>query len=140
MSQNRSPELQTLLRFTALAQGGYYFLSGIWPLLHLPSFLAVTGMKTDLWLVQTVGALIAVSGLVFILAATSRRITFEILVLGLGQAFALGFVDIFFVTVGRVPPVYLLDAAAECFLMILWLLATTRTWRAPMDAGIVRRI
>jgi hypothetical protein len=41
----------------------------------MPSFLAVTGPKTDLWFVQTVGALIAVVGAALLLAACSGRIT-----------------------------------------------------------------
>jgi hypothetical protein len=31
-----------------LAHGGFYLLTGVWPLVHMPSFLAVTGPKTDL--------------------------------------------------------------------------------------------
>lgn len=39
-------------------QGIYYVASGLWPLLHMRSFEAVTGPKRDKWLVNTVGALI----------------------------------------------------------------------------------
>ena len=41
-----------------LAEGVYFFLTGLWPVVHLPSFIAVTGPKRDLWLVRTVGLLI----------------------------------------------------------------------------------
>ena len=40
------------------AEGVYFFLTGVWPVVHLPSFIAVTGPKRDLWLVRTVGLLI----------------------------------------------------------------------------------
>jgi hypothetical protein len=50
------------MRFLATAQGLYYMVTGVWPVLHIDSFLAVTGAKTDLWLVKTVGLLIAVIG------------------------------------------------------------------------------
>jgi hypothetical protein len=49
---------QRLLGF----QAAYYCLTGIWPLLHLASFEAVTGPKTDDWLVKMVGLLAAVIG------------------------------------------------------------------------------
>ena len=38
-------------------QGIFYLLTGIWPVLHIESFMAVTGPKTDIWLVKTVGLL-----------------------------------------------------------------------------------
>jgi hypothetical protein len=37
-------------------QALYYLATGLWPLVHLPSFEAVTGPKTDDWLVHMVGA------------------------------------------------------------------------------------
>jgi hypothetical protein len=42
----------------------FYLVSGLWPLVHLQSFLTVTGPKTDLWLVKTLGVLISVIGAV----------------------------------------------------------------------------
>jgi hypothetical protein len=41
-------------------QAAYYLATGLWPLVHLPSFEAVTGPKTDDWLVHMVGLLAAV--------------------------------------------------------------------------------
>lgn len=64
-------------RVLAWVQGGFYVVTGVWPLLHLPSFLAVTGPKTDLWLVQTVGGLVAVFGLMLVVAGGRRRLTPE---------------------------------------------------------------
>ena len=40
-------------------QSGYYGVTGIWPILHLPSFEAITGPKIDDWLVHMVGLLAA---------------------------------------------------------------------------------
>jgi hypothetical protein len=37
------------MTLVALVQGVYFLLTGVWPIVHLPSFLAVTGPKTDLW-------------------------------------------------------------------------------------------
>jgi hypothetical protein len=44
------------------AQGGYYLVTGLWPLVHLASFEAITGPKVDDWLVRMVGLLAAVIG------------------------------------------------------------------------------
>lgn len=65
-------------------------LTVLWSLLSIDTFQKVTGPKTDLWLVKTVGVIGAVLG-----------------VSGLAA------VDVFYVAKGRISPVYLLDAAAE---------------------------
>jgi hypothetical protein len=58
-------------------QGVYYLVTGVWPLVSMDTFLRVTGPKTDLWLVNTVGALIAVIALALLVAAWRRRATAE---------------------------------------------------------------
>src|SRR5690606_42098076 len=56
-------------KFLLRLQGGYFVLTGIWPLVHIPSFLQVTGDKAELWLVETVGCLMIAIGLALL---TSR--------------------------------------------------------------------
>lgn len=70
----------------AVAQGAFYLATGVWPLLHMRSFEAVTGEKTDDWLVETVGALLTVSGAVMMMAGLRRRVTPEIALLAAGSA------------------------------------------------------
>jgi len=112
-----------VLAYPPLIEGIYYLLTGLWPLLHMPSFLAVTGPKTDLWLVQTVGALVLVVGVVLCLSAYHRNYSVEIWVLGGGAALALTCVDVIFVLQRRIPPIYLLDAAVEVALVCIWVYA-----------------
>ena len=52
----------------AVIQGVFYLATGIWPLLDIVRFQLVTGPKTDLWLVRTVGVLVTVVGAVLLLA------------------------------------------------------------------------
>lgn len=104
----------------AVAQGAFYLATGLWPIIHLPSFEAVTGEKTDKWLVKTVGALIAVSGAAMTVAGLRRRVTPEIALLAAGSASALAAVDVHYTRRGIIPPVYLLDAAAETVLIAGW--------------------
>jgi hypothetical protein len=58
-------------------QGAFYVATGVWPLIDIDSFQAVTGPKADLWLVYTVGGLIAAVGAVVLTAAWSRRVSPE---------------------------------------------------------------
>ena len=108
------------MSLVALVQGAYFFLTGVWPIVHIGSFLAVTGPKADLWLVKTVGAIVAVVGVVLLLAARSGRVTPEVVLLAIGSAAALGAVDVVYVAKRVIPKVYLLDAAAEAALMLAW--------------------
>ncbi|RPH38124.1 hypothetical protein EHM92_00860 [bacterium] len=109
-----------LLRITALGQGLYYVLTGLWPLVSMSTFLAVTGPKTDLWLVNTVGILVLVSGLVVFFAALRKAVTLEILLLAAGSALGLCAIDIIYVSIGRIDPIYLADATAEIVIVALY--------------------
>lgn len=108
------------LRLLAVAQGAYFLLTGIWPILSIRTFEAVTGPKTDDWLVKTVGLLIAVVGAVLILAGARDAVSAEVVVLAVGSALGLAGVDVWYVARRVIPRVYLLDAAAEALLIALW--------------------
>ena len=110
----------------AVAQGAFYVATGVWPILHMRSFEAVTGEKTDDWLVKTVGALIAVAGVTMITAGLRRRVTPEIALLAAGSAAALATVDVVYTNKGVIRPVYLLDAVAEAGLIGGWVAAAAR--------------
>ena len=110
-------------RTLALSQGLFYAATGIWPLVHMRSFEAVTGPKVDRWLVRTVGALIGVAGGAMISAAQRGRVTPEIRALAAGSAAVLAVIDLTYVAKKRIAPVYLLDAAAELALVGAWALA-----------------
>jgi hypothetical protein len=109
-----------------LAQAIYYLVSGIWPLVGIRSFQAVTGPKADLWLVKTVGALITVVGAGLALAGVRRRVTPEVALIAGGSGVALATVDVVYVARRRISPVYLLDALAELVIVGGWILALRR--------------
>lgn len=126
-------------RWLGSLQGLFYTLTGVWPLLHLRSFIYVTGPKTDLWLVQTVGALIAVSGIALFLAARRRKLTAEWALLAAGQAGSLAVIDIVFVARDRISGIYLADAVVEIALVVTWLLIALRGAENPTAASVRSR-
>jgi len=79
----------------ALVQGIYFLVTGIWPLLSIRTFLAVTGPKTDLWLVKTVGLILAVIGAVLIYAERTATVNPPVVLLGIGAAASLTIVELF---------------------------------------------
>ncbi|MBA3892341.1 MAG: hypothetical protein H0X69_01410 [Gemmatimonadales bacterium] len=110
----------------AMVQGLFYLATGVWALVDLDSFMAVTGPKVDHWLVKTVGALVTVIGVVFLAAAGSRRVTPEIVLLGVGCALSLAAIDVIYVSIGRISSIYLLDAVAEVGVAAAWALTRRR--------------
>lgn len=112
-----------LLRTVALVHGMFYAVTGFWPIVNISTFQLVTGPKRDLWLVRTVGALLTVIGGVLTLAGLRRRVTPEILLLGVGSALGLTTIDLVYYRRGVLGPVFLLDAVAELGLASAWILA-----------------
>ncbi|MBA9077935.1 hypothetical protein [Rufibacter quisquiliarum] len=109
------------MRRTVLwVQGIFYILTGIWPLLHMPSFLAVTGPKNEVWLVVTVGILVMVVGATFIASALQKRVERSVGLLGFFCAAGLAAIDMRYAFHDVILNVYLLDAAAEVVLAGLW--------------------
>lgn len=107
-------------------QASYYCVTGFWPLVHLASFEAVTGPKTDDWLVHTVGLLAGVIGATLGIAAAHDRVhSPEIVVLAAGSALAFAAIDLWYGMNGRIAPIYLADALIELALVVA--LAATRT-------------
>jgi hypothetical protein len=100
-------------------QGVYFALTGLWPLVHMPSFMRVTGPKTDRWLVRTVGALALAIGLALLVA--SRKEPHDATAsIGVLSAIAFLLVDVVYVAKRTIGPVYLLDAGTEALLFAGW--------------------
>jgi hypothetical protein len=105
------------------AHGVFYVLTGVWPLVHMPSFIAVTGPKTDLWLVRTVGVLVMVVGAFLLSLWSADPLPRQVALLATGCAIGLAAIDVIYVGLRRISKIYLLDALAELLLAALWLLA-----------------
>lgn len=97
------------------AQAAYYVATGVWPMVHLRSFMALTGRKRDTWLVESFGAMVTTLGL----AIYPRRSSVERRAqerLAIGIAATLAACDGYFVARRRISPIYLADAAVELLL------------------------
>jgi energy-converting hydrogenase Eha subunit E len=120
-ARHRSPGDRVAPReLVPLAQGVFYVVSGLWPIVHLPSFEAVTGPKRDRWLVRTMGGLIAVVGATLIASAFERPRA-SARVLGVASALALGGGAAYYAARGRISKIYLADAAVESLIAATWL-------------------
>ncbi len=85
----------------------------MWPILSMGTFLKVTGPKTYLWLVKTVGLLLAAIGAALITAQINAEINTPIAVLAIGSALSLAIVEFIYVAKRVISPIYLADAISS---------------------------
>ena len=112
-----------LQRSLYLFQGIYYLLTGLWPIVHMRSFEMASGEKQEHWLVKTVGALTAVIGTTYCLAAVKDSQAEETPFLAVGGSMAFTTIDVVYVLQKRIPPIYLADAVIQIGLIIAWIIA-----------------
>ncbi len=110
----------------ARAHGLFNAAGGLWPLVHMRSFEAVLGPKTDRWLVQTVAGLMLGNGLAQTFATPSPDGLAAARRLGLATALTLATIDVVYAPAGRISKIYLLDAVLELGWVTAWLAAHRR--------------
>src|SRR4051812_30979278 len=110
----------------AIVQAVYFALTGLWPIVHIRSFMAVTGPKRDIWLVKTVGVLVSAIAIPLSTAVIHKSVTIDIMLLAILSALGLTAIDIFYVAKKVIAKIYLLDAAIEVILILMWLIAWIR--------------
>ena len=115
-----------MTRFIVAAQGTYYVIAGLWPIVSLSTFEEVSGPKTDDWLVHTVAVLAIVIGAT-LLFGVRRRPGAEVLFLSCAGALGFAAIDLTYGLRGTISPVYLADAGVELLFICLVL------------AGVIRR-
>jgi hypothetical protein len=108
-------------RVLLLIHGLFYFVTGIWPLVHLESFLWVTGPKTDIWLVQAEGLTITAASIGMLTASFQKFIQPGVIITGILFAAFLTGIDVYYSLTDVISDIYLYDAVAEVLLIISWI-------------------
>jgi hypothetical protein len=111
-------------------QGGYYLASGLWAVVNRRGFEALTGRKTDYWLVRTVGLLAAAIGVSLVAGTRGGRASSETALLGVAAGASFTTIDLVYVARRRIRPVYLGDAAVHAVLAAV-ALSSSRNRDAP---------
>jgi ABC-type Co2+ transport system permease subunit len=91
-------------------QGLFYLLTGLWPLIHIQSFMAVTGPKTDVWLVKMVSMLTLSIALVLF---SQRQQKSASPLLSMCSALSFLIIDLSYSLNGTISRIYLADAVVE---------------------------
>ena len=112
---------QNFIRTIAFIQGFYFFITGLWPIADIHSFMQITGPKTDIWLVKMVGALTIAISLLFFAVAKKMRVTIESLILILGSSLAYLTIDVVYSLYRTIRYIYLADAALQLIFILVWI-------------------
>ncbi|MEV4102385.1 hypothetical protein AB0J42_19215 [Nonomuraea sp. NPDC049649] len=115
----------------ARAQGVFNIACGLWPAVSMSSYERVFGVKKDQFLVRTIGSLLVGIGLNQLRAAARPEGLLYARRIGTSAAMTQLRLDVLNVFTGRVPPTYLLDAAAQAG----WLYAWRRSTLPPAPPG-----
>jgi hypothetical protein len=103
-------------------QAAYFFITALWPIVDIASFMAVTGPKTDVWLVKTVGALLIPVSLTMALYLLIRTADARfVIILGLTSSIAFLTIDLYYSLTGVISKIYLADAVVQLGLLISWI-------------------
>jgi hypothetical protein len=108
------------LKVLLISHSLYILRTGIWPLIDIESFMTVTGPKTDIWLVKTVGSLLIPVGLAM-LSFVSRPSDKSLFILAGGISVAFIAIDTFYALREVISDIYLLDAILEALFLAGWI-------------------
>ncbi|MDJ1493174.1 hypothetical protein QNI19_09550 [Cytophagaceae bacterium DM2B3-1] len=116
-----------LFRWQIKIQSVYILITALWPLIDIETFMMITGYKTDIWLVKTVGALLIPVSLTlgsFLFVHTDARPAF---LLGALTALAFISVDFYYSLTDVISNIYMLDGAIEILFLLIWIYLSTQT-------------
>jgi hypothetical protein len=103
-----------------ITQTIYFFLTGLWPLIHIESFIDVSGHKADLWLAKTVGALVLCISISFAYTLYKKEYSTNMLLLAITSAITFSCIDFYYFIKNVIPLFYVLDGSFELFFAFLW--------------------
>ena len=108
------------MNWIGITQGLYYLATALWPFFSLHTFVAVTGPKTDIWLVKTVAALLIVIGIALLVGSIESPTAIDTICLGFFSALALAAIDIYYARRKVIRKIYLGDAILEVLFVLWW--------------------
>lgn len=104
----------SLLDWVVAVQGSYYLLTGVWPIVHLESFEAVTGPKDSIFLLHMVSALIIIVAITLLVSLRNEK-TVSILFLAVGTPLSFMSIELFYRA--QIRWVYFIDFAIEAIIL-----------------------
>ena len=124
-----------LFKLLVIAHATYIMITAIWPIIDIQSFMLVTGPKTDIWLVKTVGALLIPVALCMYSYLPARQVETPAITLAIGIAVAFICIDVYYSTSDVISDIYLLDALVEFLFLVGWVFLAFKELKAGKNAN-----
>lgn len=121
MDQQHRPSHSILYKLTLVSHAGYIFVTALWPLVDIQTFMDLTGPKHDVWLVKTVGALLIPISLTMFCFLWVKTEVWPLFVLAIGTALAFIAIDVYYAVNDVISNVYLIDAVVEGAFVVAWM-------------------
>lgn len=102
-------------------QGIYTLLTSVWALVHIESFMKVTGPKNDIWLVKTVAVLLIPIGLSFLFARHVRRDHWIVVMVGITSCIGLACIDFYYTSNHTIRWIYSIDGMLQLVFLTGWI-------------------
>jgi hypothetical protein len=93
----------------------------VWPIIDIESFMLVTGYKTDVWLVKTVGAILISISLCMATHLFIRTDHVPVVVLCIASSIAFISIDFYYTLNDTISDIYIADGALQIFFLIAWI-------------------
>ena len=98
----------------------YTFITAVWSLVDIESFMFVTGYKTDIWLVKTVGAILVSMSLCMAIHLFIRTDHLPVIVLCIFSAIAFISIDFYYALNDTISDIYLADGFVQILFLSGW--------------------
>jgi hypothetical protein len=110
------------IKYLLAIQGSYTFLTALWPIVHINSFMWISGYKNDVWLVKTVGVCLMAISVCLLTSIFSKGSILPIAALALFTAVGLAYVDFYYALNNVIRKIYMADGIVEIIFALCWLI------------------
>jgi hypothetical protein len=110
-----------LYRILLWVQAIYFFLTALWGLVDIDSFMAVTGPKADIWLVKTVSVLLIPIVISMLCGIFLDAHPLHVILVAGTAAAVLAFIDFYYTANNTIRNVYALDGIVETLFVLSWI-------------------
>ena len=111
-----------------LIQGVYLLIIALWPLLHLSSFLTITGIESDSWMLRTTGVYVLAVSFCLLLSYYLRKYSWPVTIMAIMTAVGCLYMDgYYYYRHDQLPlTVYIVDFVVQLAFVICWIAILSR--------------
>ena len=113
----------SIYRLLLIVQGFYTFITALWALVDIDSFMQVTGPKNDIWLVKTLSLVLVAVGLSLLTHLKhSAHPVLPAIALGAITSIGLAAADFYYSSRNVIPMIYATDGIIELAFFAGWMI------------------